>query len=241
MIRALHIVAAVAALAALCGCESTVDAAKKFAASGEAAFKQKGISVTAVNRDIKILDTTILQDQNGAAVVVEVRNIGPRPVVGAPIAINILDGKGHSVFANNDPGLEPALAHLPLLAAGEQFSWINDQVQPNGTPQRVAVKIGDGQTPARAPSELPISEIKLTSDPVSGAELNGKVKNTSPLDQTHVVVFAVAQKGRKVIAAGRGIVNRVPPGKTVPFHVFFIGNPGGGQITAAAPVTVTGS
>ena len=130
MMRAWQVLAAVAALAALCGCESTVDAAKKFAASGAAAFKQKGIKVGAVNRDIKILDTTVLQDQNGAAVVIDVRNIGPRAVIGAPIAINVQDAHGHSVFKNNDPGLEPALAHLPLLAAGEQFAWINDQVQP---------------------------------------------------------------------------------------------------------------
>ena len=241
MMRALQILAAVAAFAALCGCESTVDAAKKFSASGAAAFKQKGIKVGAVNRDIKILDTTVLEDQNGAAVVIEVRNVGPRPIMGAPIAINVKDARGHSVFRNNDPGLEPALAHLPLLAAGEQFSWINDQVQPNGTPKRVVTKIGSGQSPGRAPSDLPISQLKLTNDPVSGAELSGKVKNTLSVTQTHLVVFAVAKKGSTIVAAGRGILPRALAGKTVPFHVFFIGNPGGAQLSAVAPATVIGS
>jgi hypothetical protein len=240
MMRAWHVFAAVAALAALCGCESTVDAAKRFAASGEAAFKQKGIKVGAVNRDIKILDTTVLQDQNGAAVVIDVRNTGPRAVTGAPIAINVQDAHGHSVFKNNDPGLEPALAHLPLLAAGEQFAWINDQVQPNGTPKRVVTRIGSGQSPSHAPGELPTSQIKLTNDPVSGAELSGKVKNTLSLTQTHLVIYAVAKKGNKIVAAGRGILTKLLPGKTASFHVFFIGNPGGAQLNTVVPATMIG-
>ena len=165
MIRAVQIASAIAAVAVLCGCESTVDAAKKFAASGTAAFKQKGISVGAVNRDVQVLSSSVIQDQNGAAVVIDVRNTGPAATIGAPIAINVKDARGHSVFRNNGAGLEPALAHLPLLAPGERFSWINDQVQPNGTPKKVDVRIGRGQSPAHAPSELPVSRLKLTSDP----------------------------------------------------------------------------
>ena len=157
MTRALGVIAAVAALAALCGCESTVDAAKKFAASGAAAFKQKGISVRAVNRDIRVLGSSVIQDQNGAAVVIDVRNISTHAAMGAPIAIIVKDAHGHSVFRNNGAGLEAALAHLPLLAPGQTFSWINDQVQPNGTPKRVVARIGSGTTPARAPSDLSVS------------------------------------------------------------------------------------
>ena len=211
MIRALGVIAAVAALAALCGCESTVDAAKKFAASGAAAFKQKGISVGAVNRDIEILGTSVIQDQNGAAVVIDVRNIGTHAAMGAPIAINVKDAHGHSVFRNNEAGLEPALAHLPLLAPGEQFSWINDQVQPNGTPKRVVARIGTAQSPRPCPSELPISQLKLTNDPVSGAELSGKVQNSLSVPQTHLVIFAVAKKGNKIVAAGRAILTKRAP------------------------------
>ena len=40
----------------------------------------------------------MLQDQNGAAVVIDVRNTGLRAVTGAPIAINVQDAHGHSVF-----------------------------------------------------------------------------------------------------------------------------------------------
>jgi hypothetical protein len=233
--------AAVLLLAGLAGCESTVDAAKKIAAQGQAAFQQKGISVTKVDKRIKITTSTILQDQNGAAVIIDVRNAGTRPVMAAPIAINVKDGRGHSVFRNNDPGLEPALAHLPLLAPGEEFAWINDQIQPDGTPKHVVARIGAGSTPAHAPPNLPIHGVKLTNDPVSGAELSGKVRNTQPVLQKHLVIFAVAHKGSKVVAAGRAILTRLLVGKTAPFHIFFIGNPAGAQLSVVAPVSVLSS
>ena len=76
---------------------------------------------------------------------------------------------------------------------------------------------------------------------MSGAELSGKVKNTLSVTQTHLVIFAVAKKGSKIVAAGRGILTACCRARPRPFHVFFIGNPGGAQLSAVAPVTVIGS
>jgi hypothetical protein len=239
MIRAALILGCAAgSLIALSGCESTVDAARKLAKQGEAAFQAKGISVGRVNREIKILHSTLLEDANGSAVVIEVRNASRDAVTGAPIALNVRDRSGHSIFENNDPGLEPALTHLPLLLPGEQFLWVNDQLQPNGTPASVIARIGSGTRPSSAPSAFPISGVSVVNDPTSGAEANGKVKNTLSVTQRHLVIYGVASRAGRVVAAGRAILTRLNAGKTAPFHIFFIGNPAGAQLFVSAPPSV---
>lgn len=238
MIRVVQVCCALAALAGLCGCESTVDAAKKITAKGTAAFKARGLSVTQIDRQIKVVHSAVLQDANGAAVVIDVRNLGHEPVIAAPIAINVRDKHGRSVFENNTAGLEASLAHLPLLLPGQVFAWVNDQVQPSGTPVSVVVRIGPGASAHSAPPPIQVSDVKVTNDPVSGAEASGKVRNASSVIQTHLVLYAVGRKGSRVVAAGRAIVTRLLPHKTTDFHVFFIGNPTGAQVSVAAPPSV---
>ena len=184
------------------------------------------------------MHSSVLQDANGAAVVIDVRNTGHQPMINAPIAINVRDRQGHSVFRNNGAGLEASLAHLPLLLPGQVFAWVNDQVQPSATPASVVARIGAGQTAKASIPSLSISGVTVTNDPSSGAEASGKVRNSSNVAQSHLVIYAVARKGKRVVAAGRGILTRLLPGKTADFHVFFIGNPTGAQLSVSAPPSV---
>jgi hypothetical protein len=229
---------AAVAVVALSGCESTVDAAKKIAAKGTAAFSQRGIAVTRTDKQIAILDSTVLHDQNGAAVVIDLRYRGRQPIIGAPIAINVRDRRGASVFRNDTAGLESALAHLPLLTPGESFTWINDQVQASGTPSNVIAKIGPGQPAPATPPRIQITGVKLSTDPVSGVEASGTVHNLSKVDQLHLVVFALAKRAGRVVAAGRAILQHLYAGRRATFHAFFIGNPKGASISVSAPPSV---
>ncbi len=226
-----------AAVAVLCGCASTVDKANKIAVGGQAAFSQRGVHVTRVDPAFKIVGTSVLQDQNGAAVVLDIRFGGRAPSTGAPIFLNVLARNGTSVFTNTTAGIEPSLAHLPLVSPGERFLWVNDQVQPSGKPTKALARIGPGLPVTSPPPRLQIGPVTLTEDPTSGAEASGKVHNASAITQAHLVVFAVARRGGRVVAAGRAILTRVPPQKSVPFHVFFIGDPRGAQLSVSAPPT----
>jgi hypothetical protein len=232
------IVCAAAALLLLAGCESTIDEAKKIAKNGKVAFEQRGLSVTSVDRAIRVMHTTVISNSNGTAVVVELRNSGPRAMIDAPIAINVRDRQGHSVFRNNLPGLEEDLNHVPLLLPGQVFDWVNDQVLPNGTPARVAARVGRGSP---APASLPkikISGVTLTDDPVSGYAASGHAFNASRLAQINLVLFAIARRAGRVVAAGRAILPRLAPDKSAMFHAYFTGNPTGGQLSVAAPPSV---
>ena len=229
---------AAAALLLLAGCESTADIAKKIAKNGKVAFEQRGLSVANTDRQIRVVRTAVISNSNGTAVVVELRYRGPKPIIDAPIAINVSDRQGHSVFRNNLPGLEEDLNHIPLLLPGQVFDWVNDQVLPNGTPSRVAARIGRGSP---APTSLPkieVSGVALTDDPVSGYAASGHVFNASQLAQVNLVLFAVARRAGRIVAAGRAILPRLAPDKSAMFHAYFTGNPTGGQLSVVAPPSV---
>jgi hypothetical protein len=229
---------AAAALLLLAGCESTIDQAKKIAKNGKVAFEQHGLTVTAIDRQIRVVRTAVISDASGTAVVVELRNSGPRAIIDAPIAINVSDREGRSIFRNNLPGLEEDLDHVPLLLPGQVFDWVNDQVLPNGTPARVAARVGTGP---HAPASLPkieVSGVTLTDDPVSGYAASGHVFNASHLPQVNLVLFAIARRAGRIVAAGRAILPRLAPDKSAIFHAYFTGNPNRAQLSVLAPPSV---
>jgi hypothetical protein len=233
-VRALAVVGAVLVLT---GCESTVDQARKIAAKGILAFHQRGLTFVRVDKHVRVLGTAVVQDSNGTAVVVTLRNTGHTPLVDAPIAIVVRDRAGKTVFENNAPGLEPALVHVPLLMPGQVLDWVNDQVLPNGTPASVAALVGAGRHAGALP-RIVISGIRLTTDPVSGDAASGLVHNVSSVGQDQLVLFVTARRGTRIVAAGRAIVPRLAAGKSTPFHAYFIGNPQGARISVSAPPSV---
>ena len=69
------------------GCESTQDKSKRLGAGGSQAFTDEGLVVKRQTARVSVASTRVLQDQNGAAVVVTMRNKTSRPLVQVPISI----------------------------------------------------------------------------------------------------------------------------------------------------------
>jgi hypothetical protein len=115
---------------------------------------------------------------------------------------------------------------------------VNDQILATGKPKTVDVKVGVTQDtlPPNAP-QLEASPPKLEVDPVSGVEASGTVTNHSPIQQVKVTLFAVARKGDQIVAAGRGGIKVIKGNGDRPYHIFFIGNPKGADITVTVPAT----
>jgi hypothetical protein len=219
------------------GCQSTQDKSAELEAKGGEAFKEKGLKVKVASKDVKVRSKTVLSDENGAAVVVELENKTDRALVKVPVAIDVTDGK-KSVFKNDDPGIEPSLAGVALLGAGESIFWVHDQVLATGKVSAVEVK--PGKDKGGAPEKLPkidVGPAKLVTDATSGVAAEGKVINRSDILQRELVIFGVARKGDEVVAAGRSQVEKLAPGKDATYQIFFIGNPRGARIELAAPPT----
>jgi hypothetical protein len=217
------------------GCESTQDKSAKIAAELGPIEKEKGLTIAKRSKDVEVVSTKLLSDANGSAVVVRLRNGSNEDLVGVPIAIEVLDAAGKSVYTNRIPGIEPALAAVPFIAAGDEVEWVHDQVLAAGVPARVEVKVGEGGQPFEGEQpRIAVTEPKLEGDPYSGILAGGDVEYRSGEDLDRLLLYAVASKNGEVVAAGRGAIEPLKP-KPKPFayNIYFIGDPRGAEIEIA--------
>lgn len=219
-------------------CESTQDTSARLERQGGGALREKGVVVTRQNRDVKVISTSAVQDENGTAVVVRLRNTGRRALAQVPITIEVRGAGRKTLFRNDDPGLEPTLVRVPLLPPGHEVTWVNDQVTAAARPRDVKANVG--YAPAVRAGSLPritVTPARLDQDPVSGVAATGFAANRSRIEQRKLVIFAVARMGSRVVAAGRAQIPRLKPGKRARYSVFFIGDPRGAKVSVAAPPT----
>jgi hypothetical protein len=226
---------------AIAGCESTQDKAARIRAEGDQALAGRhGLRITSRNKDVDVLTKQIVADANGVAVVVGLENRGKADQANVPIAIELDDAKGKKVFANDAPGLEPALTSVALLPPGKPSYWVHNQIVAAGTPKKLSVVVGEAGR-AKVPAEPPhitISDVELQRDS-SGAFLEATANNRSGVMQKRLTIFCVALKGGEVVAAGRAVVDKLAPAedvkKPVRFALYFIGDPRGAQLDFTVP------
>lgn len=219
----------------LAGCESTQSKSARLAREATAAPAQKGLDVGARSKDVSVREAAVVSDENGAAVAVILRNRGSQDEAGVPLLVDVSDASGSSVFRNDAPGLQRSLTHAPLVPARGDALWVNDQIPAAGTARAVEVTVGSasrtGQPP---PASLEAGEPKLDEDPLSGVIATGLVTNRGNEDVRRALIAVIARRKGKIVAAGRGVVSRVPAGKRARFKVFFIGDPRGASLQVAA-------
>lgn len=225
-------------LLALTGCSSTTEKASKFADEGSDAFEAKGLAVTKVNTSVEVEDTDVISDANGTAAIVTLRNRGTTALQDVPVALDVADRAGTSIWKNDTAGLDASLVSVPVLPPGAPTTWINDQVLPvSGKAATVKARVGTAET---APKELPKVEIaapRLEGDPVDGVAARGELTNASKVDQKELVVYGLARRGGRVVAAGRAIVPLVRAGARARYAIFFIGDPRSAALDVTAPPT----
>lgn len=234
----LYICAALAVLAAA-GCESTQNKSDRLAGEAKSNLADaKGVVVKKQNPQVKILSTATLKDRNGEAMVVQMRNTGRRVLARMPIAVELKNRSGKAVYRNDTPGLETALVQVPLLAPGKELWWVNDQVVSTGRVARAKALVGASKAAGRATPRIALSSVRLESDPVSGVAATGRARNNSDIEQKRLPIFCVARQGDRVVAAGRAIIDKLKPGKSKRFTIFFIGDPRKGKLTLGVAPTV---
>jgi hypothetical protein len=223
----------------LAACESSQDKSAALAKKGGTVLKQEGgLKLGGTSSSVKVEGSALLNGKQSSAVVVTLHNTGQQPLEDVPVAINVKSAKGKQVFTNTTPGLQKALQSMPVILPGQTADWVNDQVfATNG--KKVDVKVGTTSKtsldPKDDPSGLTVSTPKLSEQSALGPEANGTLVNKTSADITQVLLFAVARKGGKVVAAGRGGVKNVRTGgKPANYHIFFVGDPKGADITVTA-------
>ncbi len=235
-------IAAVAALSALLvtGCESSQDKAARVQKINEARQKvaAQPLTVAKVDRRIKISEVAVLRGKDTDAVVVTVVNTTSKPIADLPIAVNLLNSAGKVIATNTDPGTDHWLNHIPLLRPGKSFSWVNDQFEPLPAARKATVRIGSGAVVPRPYPDAQLIKTRFFADPISGAAFTGKAKGNAPVLQERLVIFSVGRQGGRIVAAGRGVLEKLLPngGKPAGFTIFYVGaNPKSVSLSNEAP------
>lgn len=228
----------------LAACESTQSRSAELEKEGaKELLVDSGLKIDKESSEVKVTSSTVLGDANGTAVVVGLHNDSDKSLVDVPILIDVRDAKGKSLYRNDVPGIEPALASVPYIPAGGDTEWVNDQVLAAGKPKSVKVRVGESSDsyPGEQP-DIAVSPAKVEGDPVSGIEATGTVINKTGTDQERLLLYAVARKGDRIVAAGRGAIEHLKAG-TKPLHydIFFIGDPTGANLEVTDFPTLPGT
>lgn len=238
----MRVAAAVALLAllALSGCETTAEkSAQLEKAAHHTRLAEKGLTIAKPSRDVRVLSATLVHGREGNAAVVTLRNDAAHTLHAVPIAITVKDAHGATLFQNNTAGLEPALTSLGSLAAHGQATWIDDQILTSGTPASVSAIVGESPTASGALPRIEVRGVHASEEGgTTGAA--GTVRNGSSVTQQNLVVYVLARRGGRVVAAGRAVLPEVSAGASLPFQAFLQGDPGGAQFDASAPPTTFG-
>ncbi|MDO8212954.1 hypothetical protein [Conexibacter sp. CPCC 206217] len=216
------------------GCETTREQAAKVSKQGDNAFRQTGLDVGAANRAVSVVETAVISDVNGSAVVAVLRNTGPRALSDVPLQLVVRDGRGRATARNDEAGLEHWLTHVALLPPGREVVWVNDQLTVlGGRPARADLTAGRGRdAPANASDvKITVADARLEGDVASGLTAVAKVVNGSAVPQRELVIASVARRGGRVVAAGRAIVPLLRARGRATIHVYYIGDPTGAELT----------
>jgi hypothetical protein len=228
MRQVLRAVAAAALLATVAACESSQDKSARLRAQGAEVFTEKGLDVRRASREVTVVKTEV----------VVMRNTSQSALRGVPVEIDVRGNGGKSLFKNDEPGLQDSLTGPSVLFPASEFAWVHDQVVADG--RATSVKATPGAAAGSIPGELPslaVSEPRLRADPVAGVEATGTVENTLGVEQRELVLYCVARKDGRIVAAGRGAIPRLKAGQKRTYHIFFIGDPKGAKLTVEAPPT----
>lgn len=232
------------AAAGLSACESTQSRSAELEEKGaKTLLVDSGLKIGKESKDVRVVSTSLLSDENGSAVVVGLHNDSDHGLVDVPILIDVRDAKGKSVYSNDIPGIEPALAAVPYIPAEGDVEWVNDQVLAAGRPKSIVVKVGaDSASFSGRIPEIEVSAPQLSGDPVSGIEATGDVINKTGEEQGRLLLYVVARSGGRVVAAGRGAIEHLKA-STKPLHydVFFIGDPRGAALDVSTFPTLSGA
>jgi hypothetical protein len=229
-------VAAAAALA-LTACTSTQEKASRLSDAGSAAFSAKGLRIERESKVVRVGRTTVLKSGDLVAAVVQLRNTAKRRLRNVPILIDVKARGGKTIFRNDAPGLERSLVGISLLEPGQEVFWVNDQVLATGRPGKVRAKVGQAPPAPKRVPRIEVTPPRFERDSVSGLSVVGTVHNRSNILQKKLTLYAVARKGRRIVAAGRGAIERLKPGRKAGYQIFFVGDPRGAKVTLAVPPT----
>ena len=186
---------------------------------------------------VKVTSAVLVRDAEGIAAVVTLRNDSAGARQAVPLEINVRDRRGASLYSNTASGLSGSLTTVSYIPAHGTATWVDDQVQLTGTPSAVAAEAGEGKPAGAQAPQIELRRGEVTEE-AGGSGVRGTAVNHSRIAQRELVIYAVASKGGRVLAAGRAVLTELAAGASAPFSISLIGPASGGSgLSLSAPAT----
>jgi hypothetical protein len=239
--------AAGAAAVVLSGCESSQQRTAELnreAAEHPVAQVEHGLTITKRSTAVRVLSTALVSSPEAAAAVVTVKNTSNHILADVPIEITVHGPRGEVLYTNNVPGLAAPLVSVTLLRPAEQFTWVDDQVQlsaghgAHASADTVDAELGEVAPYTQRAANVPVLIVRgarLLQTAEVGEAIGATVDNTSTMAQNELVLYGVARRGGRVVAAGRAQLSSLAPGTSMGFQVPLIGSAKGAVVEVAAP------
>jgi len=231
-------VALVLGALALAGCETTAEKSARLKGSvRQEALTQTSLSIARTSTQARVLSSVAVQSSEGAALVVRVHNATGRTLREVPIAVSVRGAGGRALYQNNAPGLEAGLVCVGSLAPHQTLDWVDDQLPAGAGQGTVSARLGESPSSTSSPPRVRVAGVRRTEDPSAGPGVSGTVINGSATAQRSLVVFAVARRAGKIVAAGRAVLPELAASSVAPFQLFLLGDVSGAKLQVAAPPT----
>jgi hypothetical protein len=210
--RALGAVALVVAAAALGGCATTQQEAKRLQLnSARIRASEVPTRVGVSGNAVRVTRVALVPGRGGTAFVVQVHNPAARPVSDLPISVGVRVSHKPPLYLNVRSPSEFSYydAHLPAVPAGGTLTWVYATARQLPARARPFAIVGDVPSVAAAPSgRLPVIRASASSTlghaaaNAAGSQLSVVLHNLSTIPQYQLQVYAYALSGDRYVAAG---------------------------------------
>jgi len=189
------------------------------------------------NPNLNVSHLTMLSGGGRAAFAIEVYHV-KRLQANVPVILHLLGSEREVLYSTGAGHLPPSLQYIALLRPGQDAWWVDDQIPARLASSGATVRVGTGTTP-RLHSIPDVLTTGIHLRRQGGlAVLSGDLINRSATTQTKVAVYAVALRSNQIVAAGRAVVETLPPhGSHTPFQMSLVGDPAGGRIEVTVAPT----
>ncbi len=219
-------------------CESTEQESAKIGKQEQANASAGTLKLGASNHSVRVSDVTLVSAGGRMAVAARLTSSSSATQGSLPVLVNVTGKGGKILYTNGTAGLEASLQHLGLLKAHQSAWWVDDQVLISSSEHKTTAKLQVGSgSKVSGSSSGSIATTGVHAATQGGTSvLSGRLVNHSTRAQGKVLVYAVALKGGRVVAAGRSVVASLPAhqGASAPFQAFLVGNPAGAKIELSA-------
>lgn len=220
-------------------CETTQDKAARLAVSSDRKSDRRPIEIHRVDRQVKVVRASLVRGSGGAAVAVTLRNAGSTPVNDLPILVGVRTATGGDQPLNGDGHVPYFQAHAPAIAPGQETTWVFTTEDDLASAQSAYAKVGTpSPTPVTTASRVPALSAHADSPAAGKDTVEATVSNDTGLPQYDVAVYAWADKGGHLVAAGQAQIPDLNEGDTSTVKVALVGDPKGADVHVAAPPTI---